>query len=136
MISNRDLTYYLYTPKGDKTNRTSKPEERYFKKINENMVLKSIKRIDDIKERILNDVSKNCYNRKYQIQNEMEYKIIKEYVIQLNIHNYNMLWHHDMIITRNKLFKIIQGDYSCCDTPMKFINIKKPVMYCYFYKSK
>ncbi len=50
---------------------------------------------------------------------------------------YELLWHHDYNIKTNKLDKIIKGDYYCCrdcDGPMKFINKKILVMYCYFYK--
>jgi hypothetical protein len=52
---------------------------------------------------------------------------------------YELLYHHDDNIKTNKLDKIIEGDYDCCkdcDRPMKFINKKTPVMYCYFYQNR
>lgn len=43
-----------------------------------------------------------------------------------------------MNLERNKLDKIIEGNYDCCrdcDSPMVFINKKIPVRYCYLYKT-
>ncbi len=63
--------------------------------------------------------------------------MIKDFCKSYDMKGYELLYHHDDNIKTNKLDKIIEGDYYCCrdcDRPMKFINKKIQVMYCYFYK--
>ena len=110
-------------------------EKRIFNNLNKNMINKSLIRIEEIKKRIINDVNKNNFNKKYQIKSFIEYEIIKDYC-KKNIQKYNLYYMHDDTIEMNKLDKILRGDYYCCrdcDTPMKYINKKIPVMYCYLY---
>ena len=112
--------------------RISKEQKIYFKILNENMVKKSSKRIDNIKIRIQNDISKNIFNKKYQIKSIVEFMVIKDFCNNFNIDEYELNWCHDEKgIMVNKLYQIIEV-YS--DGPMKFINRKTPVMYCYFSK--
>jgi hypothetical protein len=109
-------------------------EKDYFKTLSIRMEDKSNKRITDIQRRILNDISKNIYNKKYQIKGLTEYEFIKKWSERVDTKGYELLWHHDETgLQMNKLDKIIEGDYIC-DKPMIFINKKSPVIYCYFTK--
>jgi hypothetical protein len=54
-------------------------EERYFKKLNDNMIAKSKIRILNIKTRIDKDIDMNNFNKKYQIKNLIEYHILQDY---------------------------------------------------------
>ena len=115
----------------------SRIEKDYLKKLSIKRDDKSLRRIADIKLRIINDLNKNNFNKKYQIQSLSEYDMIKEFCKSLDLKGYELLWHHDSDVKTNKLVKIIEGDYFCChdcDTPMTFINKMVPVMYCYLYK--
>jgi len=103
------------------------------------MIKKSEKRVDEIKNRISNDIAKNNFNKKYQIKSFIEYKLIKAFCETLDIKKYELLWcnsfNNDPQLKMNKLVKIIEGNYYCCkdcDRPMKFINEKTNVLYCYF----
>ena len=131
-----DLTNFLYDKIGNKKKNISRIEKDYFRVINENMINKSSKRIDDIKVRIKNDISKNIFNKKYQIKSIFEYKIIKDFCQSLDINYYELCWcNDDNDLKMNKLKKIIEGNYYCCrdcDSPMTFINGKTNVLYCYF----
>jgi hypothetical protein len=134
-----DFGDYLYDRFGGKKPhyKINRIEKDYFKTLNNNMLIKSNKRIDNIKKRIINDVNKNSFNKKYQINSLIEYEIIKEFTKTSNIKEYELLYCGDNELTMNKLDKIIEGKYDCCrdcDRPMIFINKKIPVIYCYFYK--
>ena len=136
---NKDFVQNLYNRYGGKKQYWDVIfiEKKYFKIINDNMIKKSTKRISDIKERIIKDIKKNNFTKKYQITSLYEYNCIKDYINELDIDiNYELLWcHGDQQM--NKLDKIIEGDYTCCrdcDRPMKFINKKTYVIYCYFSK--
>ena len=136
----RDLNDFLYKKSGTKIPHweMKQIEINYFKTLNSKMMEKSAKRIDEIKKRITNDISKNNYTKKYQINGFLEFKNLENFVKNLNLNNHELLWCHDNKIEKNKLDKIIEGDYFCCrdcDKPMKFINKKVKVMYCYFYKN-
>ena len=111
-------------------------EKRYFKVLNENMINKSLKRIEGIKIRIKNDSIQGTLDKKYQIKSYIEYEIIKDYCKNV-VPNYNLFFCQDLNVKTNVLDKIIKGDYSCCkgcDTPMKFINKQNNVLYCYLSK--
>jgi hypothetical protein len=140
-LKNRNIHNFLY-------NRITKEkipgwikcpvETKYFKILNDNMIKNSQKRIENIKIRITNDINKNNFTKKYQINSRDEYNILVDFYKTLNIDKYELLWCNDMNLERNKLDKIIEGDYDCCrdcDRPMVFVNKKIPVRYCYFYKS-
>ena len=143
MEAKRDLTDFVYNKFKNKTlcskpNHTNYIQKEYFKKLNINMIKKSQERIENIKRRIINDINKNSFNKKYQIKSFYEYKLIKDFCKSYDMKGYELLYHHDDNIKTNKLDKIIEGDYDCCkdcDRPMKFINKKVLVMYCYFYKN-
>jgi len=136
----RDVYDFLYDKFGSRIRayNPSPVENKYFEIINDNMKKKSEKRLESIKKRIVNDINKNNYVKKYQISSRFEYERIKEFVNTLNIDKYEFLWHADQNgVERNKLYRIIEGDYTCCrdcDRPMTFKNIKTFVRYCYFYK--
>jgi uncharacterized protein YaaR (DUF327 family) len=114
-------------------------EKEYLKNLSIKRDDKSLKRVADIKLRIRNDLNKNCFNKKYQIQSFDEYNMIKEWIKTIGTKGYELLWHSDQNgEIRNQLYKIIEGDYSCCkdcDRPMTFVSRKVPVKYCYFYKN-
>lgn len=116
-----DLTNFLYDKIGNKKKNISRIEKDYFRVINENMINKSSKRIDDIKVRI---------------KSIFEYKIIKDFCQSLDINYYELCWcNNDNDLKMNKLNKIIKGNYYCCrdcDSSMTFINGKTNVLYCYF----
>jgi ABC-type phosphate transport system auxiliary subunit len=134
-VCDKDFGNFLYNQYHVKKiyNDMSKAEKYYFKMLNENMIKKSSKRVEDIKVRIKNDIYNKIFNKKYQIQSTLEYMLINEYFYTLNIQKYKLSWcHADTGITRNKLSKIIEA-YS--GNPMKFINEKSLVMYCYFSKN-
>lgn len=136
------LENLLYDKKGQKRQKSSSAEKYYFSILNENMIKKSKKRIDEIKNRISNDIAKNNFNKKYQIKSFIEYKLIKAFCETLDIKNYELLWcnsfNNNPQLKMNKLVKIIEGEplgCSCCrdcDRPMTFINDKTNVLYCYF----
>ena len=134
-----DLLYDRFGGKKDYY-RMSRIEKEYLKTLSIKRDDKSLKRVADIKLRIVNDVNKNNFTRKYQIKSHHEYESIKEFCKTINTKGYELLLHHDENgLKMNKLDKIIEGDYSCCkdcDRPMKFINKKTAVIYCYFYKNK
>ena len=99
---------------------------------------KSNKRIDIIKSRITNELSKNNVKKYYQIKSYIEYKQLKSFVNELGI-NYELLWcNPDSELKMNKLEKIIGGYYYCCctecDRPMTYINKKIPLLYCYLHE--
>lgn len=141
----------LHNKQLTKKYKVERREREYLEKLNENMIKKSEKRVSDIKTRILNDISVNNFSKKYQIKSFIEYKQLKTFCKTLNIQEYELLWCNSLakpsdnpdnpnhVLKMNKLEKIIEGDYSCCrdcDKPMKFINRKTNVLYCYFYKNK
>ena len=139
--NNRDFNKFLYKKYGNKKQFNDPVEENYFDLLNMKMIEKSNKRIDEIVKRIQNDVSKNNFKKFYQVKSFIEYKKIKEFVKKLNINGYEFLWCNSAndgeILKMNKLEKIIEGNYYCCqdcDTPMSFVNKKTQVIYCYFYK--
>lgn len=70
-------------------------EKNYFKTLNFKMMEKSTKRINEIKKRITNDISKNNYTKKYQINGFLEFKNIENIVNNLNLNNHALLWCHD-----------------------------------------
>ena len=111
----------------------------YFKSLHFKMENKSKTRINNIKTRIITDITKNIFSKKYQISSSYEYKIIKQFVDTLNL-NYNLIIVQDHNILKNKLSTINGGDYFCmykecnCNTPLTFINEKTPVLYCIFEK--
>jgi len=133
----------LYDNKGQKRQKSSSAEKYYFSILNNNMIKKSEKRIDEIKKRISNDISKNNFNKKYQIKSFIEYKLLKTFCEGLDT-NYELLWcnyfNDGPQLKMNKLIKIIEGEplgCSCCpdcDRPMTFKNEKTNVLFCYFFK--
>jgi len=134
----------LYDNKGQKRQKSSSAEKYYFSILNNNMIKKSEKRIEEIKKRISNDISKNNFNKKYQIKSFIEYKLLKTFCETLDTKNYELLWCNYFTdgpqLKMNKLIKIIEGEplgCSCCpdcDRPMTFKNEKTNVLYCYFFK--
>ena len=72
-----DFENILYDNKGHKRQKTSSAEKNYFLILNKNMIKKTEKRVDEIKNRISNDIVKNNFNKKYQIKSFIEYKLIK-----------------------------------------------------------
>jgi uncharacterized protein YaaR (DUF327 family) len=141
-----DFENFLYDNKGQKRKKTSSAEKHYFLILNKNMIKKSEKRVDEIKNRIMNDVAKNNFNKKYQIKSFIEYKLIKLFCKTLDIKNYELLccnsFNNNPQLKMNKLVKIIEGEplgCSCCrdcDRPMTFRNEKTNVLYCYFYNKR
>lgn len=141
-----DFENFLYDNKGQKRQKSSSAEKYYFSILNKNMIKKSEKRVDEIKNRIMNDVAKNNFNKKYQIKSFIEYNLIKLFCKTLDIKKYELLccnsFNNNPQLKMNKLVKIIEGEplgCSCCrdcDRPMTFINEKTNVLYCYFYKKK
>lgn len=132
---------YLYYSYDDKKLIMNNIEKKYFTKLNENMIKKSLQRIDEIKNRIINDISKNNFNKKYQIRSLIEYNMIKEFYEILKIDDYELSYCYDeKDVQTNKLLKIVEGPTGeCCrdcDRKMKFINKKTKVKYCYFNKKK
>lgn len=134
-----DLLYDRFGGKKD-IHKMSRVEIVYLKKLSIKRDDKSLRRVADIKLRIVNDLNKNSFNKKYQIQSFCEYNMIKEWCKTIDTKGYELLWHADANVKRNQLYKIIEGKYSfCCrecDRPMTFISRQVPVKYCYFYKNK
>jgi len=107
------------------------------------MIKKSEKRINEIKNRILNDILKNSFNKKYQIKSFIEYKLLKAFCEILDIKNYELLWcnyfNNEQQLKMNKLVKIIEGEQlgcSCCkdcDRPMTFKNEKNKCIILLFF---
>jgi hypothetical protein len=133
-----DLLYDRFGGKKDYY-RMSIIEKEYLKKLSIKGDDKSLRRVANIKLRIVNDLNKNNFNKKYQIQSFCEYNMIKEYCKTIDTKGYELLWHHDENgVKRNELYKIIEGNYYCCkdcDRPMTFVSRQVPVKYCYFYKN-
>lgn len=131
---------FLYDKLGNKkpTSKLSKIETCYFNLLNNNTNIKSQNRINNLKIRIQKDIEKNIFTKKYQIKSFFEYKIIEDFVKMLEVKEYKLLFEKNKNgFEMNKLDKIIEGDYYCCrdcDTPMRFINKKTPVLYCCFSK--
>lgn len=112
--------------------KMSRIEKDYLKKLSIKRDDKSLRRIADIKSRIINDLNKNNFNKKYQIQSFSEYNMIKEFCKSLDLKGYELLWHHDEHnVKRKQLYKIIEGG----DKPMTFISRQVLVKYCHFYKN-
>ena len=133
----------LYDNKGQKRQKTSSTEKYYFSILNNNMIKKSEKRVDEIKHRISNDIAENNFNKKYQIKSFIEYKLLKAFCGTLDTKHYELLWCNNVNyggpqLKMNKLVKIIEGEpFGCsccrdCDRPMTFKNEKTSVLYCYF----
>jgi len=72
-----------------------KIKNEYFSKLNDNMVKKSLECIENVKKRIINDINKKTFDRKYQITSFIEYKMIVKWYNTLNINNYKLTWCHD-----------------------------------------
>jgi len=134
-----DLLYDRFGSKKD-IHKMSRCEIVYLKNLTIKRDDKSLRRVAEIKLRIVNDLKKNCFNKKYQIQTFCEYNMIKEWCKTIDTKGYELLWHHDCNdVKTNQLYKIIEGDYFCCkdcDRPMTFVSRQVPVKYCYFYKNK
>jgi len=133
-----DLVYDKFGNKKDYY-KLSRIEKDYLKTVSIKRDDKSLRRVADIKLRIVNDLNKNCFNKKYQIQTLCEYNLIKDFCKTKDMKGYELLWHGDINgVKRNQLYKIIEGNYFCCkdcDRPMTFISRQVPVKYCYFYKN-
>jgi hypothetical protein len=131
--------------------KISRIENEYLKILSVKRDDKSLKRVENIKLRIANDLNKNCFDKKYQIQCFNEYNVLKEFCETIDMKAYELLWHHDgKGVKRNQLYKIIEGDYFCCKDcdrpsegrsvvqmttrPMTFISRQVPVKYCYLSK--
>jgi hypothetical protein len=113
----------------------SKVEKEYLKYLSIKRDDKSLKRITNIKLRIVNDLNKNCFNKKYQIQSFNEFNMLKEFCKTIDTKGYELLWCENNCVKRNQLYKILKGDYYCCkscDRPMTFVSKQVPVKYCYF----
>jgi hypothetical protein len=131
-----DLLYDRFGNKKD-IQKMSRVEIVYLKNLSIKSDDKSLRRVADIKLRIVNDLKKNNFNKKYQIQTFCEYNMIKEWSKTIDTKGYELLWHEDANVKTNQLYKIIEGDYSCFkerNRPMTFISRQVPVNYCYFYK--
>jgi len=127
-----DLLYNRFGGKKDYY-RMSRIEKEYLKNLSIKRDNKSLRRVADIKLRIVNDLKKNNFNKKYQIQSFCEYNMIKEYCITIDMKGYELLWHANTNgVKTNQLYKIIEGD---CDRPMTFVARQIPVKYCYLYKN-
>lgn len=132
----------LYDNKGKKIEKTSSAEKYYFSILNDNMIKKSEKRVNEIKHRISNDIAQNNFNKRYLIKSFIEYKLLKAFCETLDTKHYELLWCNYFTdgpqLKMNKLVKIIEGEplgSSCrrdCDRPMTFKNEKTNVLYCYF----
>jgi len=136
-----DLYDLLYHRSGGKKDyyRMSRIEKEYLKNLSIKRDDKSLRRVSEIKLRIVNDLNKNAFNKKYQIQSFCEYNIIKDWCKTKDMKGYELLWHSDKDVKRNQLYKIIEGDYFCCrdcDRPMTFVQRQVPVKYCYLSKIK
>ena len=133
-----DLLYDRFGGKKDYY-KMSKIEKEYLKYLSIKRDDKSLKRIAEIKLRIVNDLNKNCFNKKYQIQSFNEFNILKEWCKTIDTKGYELLWCADINgVKRNQLYKILEGDYYCCkscDGPMTFVSRQVPVKYCYLYKT-
>ena len=134
-----DLLYHKFGGKKD-FHKMSRYEIVYLKNLSIKRDDKCLKRVADIKLRIVNDLNKNIFNKKYQIQSFCEYNMIKEWCKTIDTKGYELLWHCDQNgLKRNQLYKIIEGDDYCCKDyyrPMTFISRQVPVKYCYLYKDK
>lgn len=131
-----DLLYDRFGGKKDYY-RMSRIEKEYLKNLSIKRDDKILRRIANIKLRIINDLNKNNFNKKYQIQSFCEYNMIKDFCKNIDMKGYNLLWHSDDKVVTNQLYKIIEGDYFCCkscDKPMTFISRQVPVKYCYLSK--
>jgi RNA polymerase-binding transcription factor DksA len=132
-----DLLYDRFGGKKD-IHKMSRVEIVYLKKLRMKRDDKSSRRVEDIKLRIVNDLNKNSFNKKYQIQSFWEYNIIREWCKKIDTKGYELLWHEDANVKRNQLYKIIEGNYYCCkdcDRPITFISRQVPVKYCYLFKA-
>lgn len=132
-----ELYNLFYAINGDKIEfyEMKSYEKEYLKNLSKKRDDKSLKRIAEIKSRIVNDLNKNTFDKKYQIQTIHEYNLIKDFFETLDGKGHELLWYHGDL-KRNQLCKIIQGNYRCCrdcDTPIKFITRQVDVKYCYFY---
>ena len=119
--------------------KMSGAEKEYLKTLSIKRDDKSLRRIANIKLRIVNDLNKNNFNKKYQIQSFNEFNMLKEFCKTIDTKGYELLWcHDDNGVKRNELYKIIEGDYATCcrscGSPMTFVSRKVPVKYCYLYK--
>lgn len=82
-MSNRSVENYLYkgSEKGlrkiEPYDKTPIIEKKYFDVLNQKMVEKSNKRIDELQKRLSSDISKNNFNKKYQVKSMFEYYTLK-----------------------------------------------------------
>ena len=120
-----DLLYDRFGSKKD-IYKMSRYEIVYLKNLSIKRDDKSLRRVAEIKLRIVNDLKKN--------------NILKEWCKTIDTKGYELLWCADINgVKRNQLYKILEGDYYCCkscDGPMTFVSRQVPVKYCYFYKNK
>jgi hypothetical protein len=127
----RDLKSFIHDQHGRHklSCKLSSDEKNKLKLLNENMKLKSAQRIEQLKKRISNDVANNIYTKKYQVSSFVEFYVLFNFVYSLNIPDYTLKWGEDTNgLQMNRLDKIIKSYQN----PMRFVNIKKPVKYCYF----
>jgi hypothetical protein len=131
---------YLYNNQKDfskhSNDKLSNVEEKYFKVLNENMINNSLQRIESTKLRIKNDITKGCYNKKYQIKSHIEYNLTKRYCEEI-VPDYNLNLCYDLNVKTNVLDKIYRGHFFCCkecDIPITFINKQTNVLYCHLSK--
>ena len=122
------------------TFRHTEIEKAYFAKLNTNMLAKSLKRIEEIKLRIMNDLIKGSFNKNYQVRSHIEYWKLRAYLVEKGFmpNDYEFLWQHGPEKT-SKLDRVIEGNYYCCqdcDRPLKFVNKSIPVIYCYWHRKR
>jgi hypothetical protein len=142
----------LYDFNDEKTNINEINHFNYYSGINKvkeltnKAIVKSNKRIVDIKQRIENDITKNNYGKYYQIKSLHEYKILNDVVNEKNIkhelHHTNKI--KNQILCMNKVDKITNNSvmYGECefdlvkkDYPiLEFYSHKIPTLYCFFQK--
>lgn len=108
----------------------------YRELVYDDAVRKSAIRVDQIKTRIMNDVTKNQLQKKYQIRSLVEYEQLVEFCESLGM---TLSWMYDPKVMTNKVTNIIAPNSLCCrecDGPPIFVHKKVKVKYCYLTQQR
>jgi hypothetical protein len=105
----------------------------YYRLGHDKTLVKSAVRVEELKKRMISDVSKGVLTKKYQIRSLVEFGQLEEFCYEtLGI---SLLYMYDENVTTSKVTQIIRPINCCCrecDGPSTFCHKKVPVKYCYF----
>ncbi len=114
-------------------NELTTKQQVFLECYKQNMIKKSKNLVEEINNRICNDVHNKNFNKKYQIKSTKEFHKINEYVKTLNIKDYTFRFRENIDVNTNKTIKLKELYTESLTFKSEFKKV--PVIYCYFHKN-